>query len=260
MTVNYNALIYKSGLCDLDNLKEFKRISKEFKQIIEYFETKTTVDEKFINMIIFSYKYYDKKIMIKNRINLIRGIAYSRHYIDISDIDSFLELLHINDTYHDLVNITMWSKIELDEDYLVSMSDLMSSDNDLIYSANKIQERMHMNELFKEAGTDGIISYDNSTTTDELDNDEDDDLDEDDEYRSEMTITPEDKLVYFDLQFNNYKKEIYKAKELKDKKEIKYISIGMDIWFKFIMGELKTIYDINKKQRLRDPKNLHLSI
>lgn len=224
MKYSHSLELYKAGICNLENEKEFKRITKEFKALEKYFINKGADLEEIRKNILISFKFC-KKLKIKERINHIIGIIYARHYFNEEDLYGFLDSLeqYNNSKY---CNQTLFSKLKYKE-----MTDVYDKEGKNIDSYDKI--------------IDDFSEYINNDSDICILPEEDLDSKVEEIKTSEIVeLDPEEKLEYVEEKYNTYKMHLLDSKNYSKNDKFK-ISRAMDDWFKYMMQNLKDLYKID---------------
>lgn len=267
---NYNKVLYENGICDLNNIEEFRKISKNFKEVEELLKKKTSCLDELRKLIILSYKFNKKDIRPIDRANFIRGIAYSRHYIDEDDINNFISQINQFNLFFENANISVFESLEIEEDITVySIKNILDYQN-RIPSYDEYEElkknNKKENEIRNKSTLIDTINKEDTDTDDEdedidddIDEDIDDDIDENylDKYRK---LEPDEIIYYLKDNFEEYIKLIIQNKEIVDEKEKKYVIEGMNCWFNQIFHELESLYKISIIERKMQDKTLFKSL
>lgn len=253
---SYTLELYKSKIFNIDTDEEcekLKKASQDAEKIESYF---SNVPNKEIlrENIILSF-WFNKHMDYKDRINYIRGLVYSRRYIDYKDVFLLLDAIEqdipVRETtiFEEKGNTTF-----MEQDFFLEAfyEDIRSN------FENYVEEQKRKNDDENiETGKRYIM----------IDNEDDIGMD-DEEVRHEIQntvesleeelangmidLTPKEKVEQFEDNFERYIDIMLKRKNVTEdinNRGREYIVIGMRDWFYYIIGIMKDMIEIDKNQK-----------
>lgn len=234
---SYTLEFYKYNIFNIDTdeqVKEIKKAVKDAKKIEEHFSSVLNTDLLRENIIISFY--FNKELKVEDRINHIRGIAYSRRYINYRDIFSYYELLEIY--FREGIETSIC------EDVIKNYKRVLDS------IKNQSDEEKN------------ILSFNDNVATDVKDDDTEEyteDYEEDQIYNSDyIKLIINDILEIYKINFEEFKKIMLEAKNIptrKNNRERKYVIMGMMEWYNYIINIFEELYnanDINIRRKSTD--------
>ncbi len=237
---SYANEFYKRGICNLNNINQFKKFVKEAESIELYFIERVPLLDELREAILISYKLNKGFRTFKNRINHIRGIVYAKHYIDESDIELFIDNIESSDKT-EYEKRTVFSQINYEDDLydgvildIMRKKDISKKELEIdFYNFPDIQKKI-MDE--KEMAT---------CTINEDDYKDDFDFKNDffeDKFKLDL-IDPVDKLAIMNEGFSDYVKLMLNDKKITDKNERLYIRKGMYDWYNYMYNKLNDVLE-----------------
>lgn len=266
---NYASYLYNQKILDIETKEDrehFKKIIDDIKRLEEYFSKMIPNIEIIKPIIAFSYKL-NKEIQWEDRINYIRGIIYSRRYIDMEDVHMFADYLS-QDLDPEDSNSIFFNKgfsdnkygfftDAFDEDFVtyVELSEVYKNEKLVIDENGNIVDSESGNRVIIQPDINNNDIDDCSENSELQEEEENIDKDEENEsiyYDYYYSVTPEEKLKLFKENFEMFVVEMIKRKNLdkEDEKTRGYIILGMRDWYEYVMNMLDGAYEVNKAQKL----------
>lgn len=250
---NYGKYFYEHKIFDIEDLSELDKMSQaieDAKKIENYFFKIVPNIDKIKNIIAFSFKL-NPYLNYIDRINYIRGIAYSQDYIDYDDVVSFYNLM--TDSYAIDVPTIFKEKAFCEEKDSDFFDELMVVDK--LYGNNIFNDFIYNIE-------DENIENENEEDEEEFDTNnkdcnvgikhEDGENDSADIEDNIIDVTPIQKINGFKKNFNRYVDMVLECKNIDEDKNSKaytLVILGMTDWFNFVMDELETINNIVEEEK-----------
>lgn len=257
---SYTLELYKSKIFNIDtdkDCKELKKATEDAEKIELYFNDVINKDLLRKN-IILSF-WFKKNMDYKDRINYIRGIVYSRRYIDYNDVYSLLDELEKE------IPVPETTVFEEKGDYTYLNQDFFL---DAFYEdirtnyESYIAYQQSLKDVQNSSNVRMTLIYDKE---DEENDDFDDEELTDEEARIKMVeeleeelkegiinLTQKEKIELFEDNFENYINIMLKRKNVTtdiNNRGRQYIVIGMRDWFYYIIGMMKDIVEIDENQK-----------
>ena len=239
MGYNYCKEIYERNICDLEDEKRFKKILNDIKYIEKYFSEYTCMIDEIREIIFLSYNFNDR-LSKENRINFIRGIIYSKHYVDDKDIDNFIE------------DLKLYNK-QLEERNKTVFESVVTKEDEEMYTIDQIiDDEMNIDYL-----PDEVYEFNGNSVKNDISCATEDEISEE-IYLSnyEVHLYPEERINYLVDHYEDYKEIILQKKKVYFEKEKKYIIKGMDAWFNKTISILQILYDNNEDYLKKHDKSL----
>lgn len=261
MKFSYYLEFYKRNIFTLDTDEDIKLLEENGKQaqrVEQYFcENILNIDE-LRSTIIQSY-IFERKLDFRSRINYIRGITYSKSYINMNDVKLLSEYLQKTPTDHIYDSLFF----EMGDSYdKLKFLELMCVD---IIGVQTAEELNLVNELLTDMQNYLVLVGDN-ISCEEDETDEEKDIDCEDNLSSNKNngsliynlIGIEQKLDFFKNYYENFKNIMLKKRGIDtNDKQDSYVIKGMDDWFNYIMNMLEFLNEMH--QNIIKTKALDLS-
>lgn len=260
---SYSICFYRNNIYSLDseNFEPYKKACLDAKEIEKYFVEKTggMNIEALRENIVQSFKF-NRDLCVKDRINYIRGLVYSRRYIDFCDIFHFSD--YLSSTNEDVVATSVYreknNSNRIDDDFF---AEAFYEDEKSTYDSFMALQR----EMYKDSKSTLKLG-DNDELDDDYDDedieeleDEDDDLLSGDVLSDYIDLTPREVIEHFENNFEEFieimleRRNVSKAK---NSLERKYVVLGMRDWYEYVITMFKDMYEINQKQKKLSSKDL----
>lgn len=265
---SYGLEFYNRGWFSLDDTEEFSKAVEIADKTENYFREFTDEIETIRVNILISYKFR-KDLSLEDRINYVRGISYSKQFLNEEDVYSLMNEFESKDKKiyeKSLFSIRTYSD-EFDYAFYHDYIDNCVKDKSKV----TIENSTKLTELVKQARAtydkivnapeEGIVQ-DNSVKLEDKE-DYDDYPEEDFEDEEPMGKFSLDELSLLERlalskeYYPVYKEGILKAKKLKeDSPSYKMVSEGMDDYNSYVTNLYEDTYNFLIKDFFRTMKNL----
>lgn len=261
---NYGSYFYHNNIFDIEEERDRKKFEKaviDARKIEEYFSDMIPNREIIIPIILTSFRL-NNNIECKDRINYIRGIIYSKKYIDFDDISKFVEDLQ-------MFNVPTNNSIFLNKDYSESrfgffydaFDDNVGTDsinaNEVLYYIIESDKFIKSNEVAVEDKEDEEENQNEVAVEDRKDEEENEEENAEEDVENSFdlmyySISPKEKLELFKKNFEDYINIMLDKKNVDKRKNNRarvFIIKGMRDYFEFVMGILEEIYEMDEIQK-----------
>lgn len=259
---NYGIEFYKRNLFNIADELNFGSKVREAEKLEKMFLEKNGNIDLIRENILISY-YLDKEIKDELRYQYIRGIIYSRQYIDYTDVEKFKEELekefeanNLSDTLFSIKTSTTCYDDELFANYLAIQE---SRDSDKTEKEVEDITKMIKDELEK-----NHIPFDIIVETEDADSLEEQIYEDEDcpNVYTAYSLTCYEKINMFDEKFEIYLKGIISQKQIDklSENEQRMIYKGAYDWFNKMIKDLKDAYNFQEKMGKYNSRILSLNI
>lgn len=267
MEFSYYLEFYKRNIFNMDTDENTKLLEKNGKQAFEiekYFCKNILNIEELRNTIIKSY-VFEKDLDFESRINYIKGIIYSKKYINANDVEILSRDLQDVPTEHIYDSIFFDMGYSYNEEEFFELIDGVDDNN------IKMKERLDLNndQFIKKQDFPILIGNNVSSDEDEDDYDSEDDeeinedecgFDDEEEIDIYKLISIDQKLILFKENYERFKTAMLEKHGINinsNTKCNKYVIKGMDDWFNHIFYIMESLYETHKN--ISKMKSLDLS-
>ena len=270
-TFSYGVEFYHKEIFDLDETEKFKREVEIAEKTEEYFMRLTNQEEVIRTNILLSYRF-KKDLSLEDRINYVRGITYSRQFMNEEDVFELFKEFDKKDkkAYEkSLFSIRDFSD-EFDYAFYFDYLDNYLKDD----NKKEIEQSAKIHELVKQAKAryEEIMSApsedlvkDDSVKLEDREKDIYDDYPEEDFEDDDKPINKVsmdnlslmERLVLSKEYYPVYQKGLFKGKDIsEDKPCYKLIKEGMDDYNRYRTNLYQDTYNFLKQEFFRTMKNL----
>lgn len=251
---SYTLELYKSKVFNIDTKEDcnaLKKASEDAEKIELYFNDVPNKDILREN-IILSF-WFNKHMDYKDRINYIRGLVYSRRYIDYKDVFSLLDEIEQNIPVRET---TIFEEkgfsTFMDQDFFLEAfyEDIRSNFENYVEEQRRNQEDEKNNKGYIVIDSEDDIDMEDEETREEIKNAVE--ALEEELANGMIDLTPKEKVEQFKDNFERYIDIMLKRKNVTDdvnNRGRNYIIIGMRDWFYYIIGIMEDMIEIDENNK-----------
>ena len=249
---SYYYEFYHQEIFDIDEMLEHKEQIEIAEKVENYLNSKNDNIDLIRSAIICSYKF-EKKLDYEERLYFVRGILYSRQFMNENDLVNFS--FDLSECDSEVLEKSLFEIRDFSDDYDREFFE------DYLNNIKIIEEDITEDYLRNRIDALGVpISETEMVKTDE------DEITVDEFFADsyEMkNLLPKERIDLFKEYYQYFKNGVLKNKNIsKDNNPLEYefVSKGMDAYNQFITGSFELMYEFSSEQFKRKSKNFLLSI
>lgn len=266
---NYLHSFYRECVFTLDEMFEDDTCIKDAEAIEKKLMKNNSNRDIISSVIIRSFKFR-KDLSREDRYNYVKGMIYSRQFINEGDIDNLEKTFDLCNSDKILGKSVFGIRNftdDYDYEYYYNYLDNIRFDTseDLIKKSKKIEELILKSKERYEADLLAEKEYQETISEESEEDDEEEEEIEEETFKDEffnvddLSIT--DRILFSKKYYPIYKEGLLIHKGIKeDSKEYSMVSQGMDDQFYFMMNLYENTYNLLVKDFIKRSKNLSLGI